>query len=360
MLKYLIKTLNKSIFVFVLIFTIIFIPFTKSFSEENLFTINNVKIKGTFDLNFSREKYLNRAFLDSFEILMKKILLTRDLEKVENVKLKEIKNLITSFQILEESYRKNIYQANINVLYNEIKIKNFLREKSILFSQPDYITVVFFPIFFVGEEIKDFDDNFFYKNWNKTKIDNELINFILPIEDLEDISKITEMKDRIEDLDVDYLVNKYDVENYVFTLMNYRSEKFNVYLKTNFNNKKVSKNISYDLVNINDKSMLNSILLDLKIKINDLWKGENLVNLFMPLSIEVNFKHNNLEDFEKLRKVLTQMNIIDNYTLEEFNIKNSSYKIFYYGNPKKLRSEFAKFGYKLLSNQGNWEIYLNE
>ena len=30
--------------------------------KENVFTINNVQIKGTVDLNFSREKYLNKAF----------------------------------------------------------------------------------------------------------------------------------------------------------------------------------------------------------------------------------------------------------------------------------------------------------
>ena len=49
------------------------------------------------------------------------------------------------------------------------------------------------------------------------EINNELINFILPLEDLEDISKITKMKNNIEDLDVDALVNKYDIKNKIIT-----------------------------------------------------------------------------------------------------------------------------------------------
>ena len=52
----------------------------------------------------------------------------------------------------------------------------------------------------------------------KTEIQNELINFILPLEDLEDIYIITKMKDKIEKLNVDLLVNKYDVKNYIFAL----------------------------------------------------------------------------------------------------------------------------------------------
>ena len=30
-----------------------------------------------------------------------------------------IKNLVDSFQILEESYRKDVYRANIKILYNQ-------------------------------------------------------------------------------------------------------------------------------------------------------------------------------------------------------------------------------------------------
>ena len=124
---------------------------------------------------------------------------------------------------------------------------------------------------------------FFYKEWQNINIENELINFILPLEDLDDISKITEMKDRIEELNIDNLVNKYDIKNYIFTLMDYQDEKLNVHLKINFNNNKISKNILFDLKNIDDELALSSIIKDLKLKITDLWKEENLINLLMPL-----------------------------------------------------------------------------
>ena len=85
-LKYLATLLREYVFILFTAIVLLFTLFTKSFSEENVFTINNVTVKGKIDLNFSREKYINKAFLYSFDILMSKILLTEDLNKLNNVK----------------------------------------------------------------------------------------------------------------------------------------------------------------------------------------------------------------------------------------------------------------------------------
>ena len=132
-LKYLTTLSREYIFIF-LTATIFLFDLEKSYSEENVFVINKVIVKGEINLNFSREKYINKAFIDSFEVLMSKVLLSKDLHKVTNIKLKKIKNLISSFQIYEESYRNNKYEATFNIFYNDIKIKKFLGKKNISFS----------------------------------------------------------------------------------------------------------------------------------------------------------------------------------------------------------------------------------
>ena len=360
LLKHLKIFLREYIFIFLTATIFLFTTFTKSFSQENVFTINNVEVEGALDLNFSREKYLNIAFLNSFEILMTKILLSRDLKKVGNIKLEQIKKLIRSFQILEESYSKDIYKANIKILYDGKKIKKYLGKKNISFSQPEIISAVFYPVLFIDGEIQNFNENFFYKEWENVVIKNEIINFILPLEDLDDISKIVEMKNSIEDLNIDLFINKYDVKNYVFVLMDYQNKKLNIHLKTNFNNNKISKNITHEIKNFNNEEKLNYILKDLKLTITDLWKEENLINVLMPLSVKLKFHHTNLKNLNELRKTFQKIDIIDNYTLEEFNINNSFFKIYYYGDPKKLKSKLSKFGYQLENIEGFWQLYLNE
>jgi len=360
MYKYFIIKLREYILIILTatIFSITF--FSKSFSKENVFVIDNVKIETPISTNFSREKYIDKAFLYSFDMLMSKILLTEDLNKLNNVKLNQIKILINSFQIIEETYQQDTYKAIFKIFYNDRKVKKFLVQKNISYSETKNISAVFFPILFVNDELLNFSENYFYNQWTKLQVENELINFILPIEDLDDIKKIKEIKNQAEEFNFDDLIKKYNTTNYVVTLMNYQNSKLSIYLKTNFNNSKLSKNISYKLTNINDKSKLKEILSELKTIITDIWKGENIINLAIPLSIKVKFEYSKPKDLDMLNRTFYKINIIDKYFLEEFNINNSFFKIYYYGNPKKLSNELLEFGYQLRNNQGKWEIYKNE
>ena len=360
MRKYLISSFKEYILI-ILTATIFFLlTFKNVKAEENVFIVDNVKIEIETNVNFSREKYINIALKDSFEILMSKIVLSKDLGDVDNVDLKKIKNLISSFQIEDEIYRNNKYEAKFNIFYNEIKVKKFLSKKNISFSDPKKISAIFFPLLIINNEIIEFDQNFFYKEWLNVNIKNESINFLLPLEDLEDISKISKIKNRIEEINVEDFVNKYDVKNYVFAMMSYENNKINIYLTINFNKNKISKNTFYKINDINDEKELASILKDLKLLITDLWKKENIINLATPLTLKINYKHKKLKELDDLKNIFYKISIIENYSLDEFSTKNSIIKIYYYGNPKKLRNELAQYKYKLKNNDGKWELYKDE
>ncbi len=360
LLKYSLQQIKEYIFIFLTATIFLFTSIEKSFSEESVFNVSNIEVKGVVNINFKREKYFDKILNSSFKSLMTKILISKDLKKISNIKLKEIKNLIDSFQILEEIYKEEEYTLKAKVFFNEFKVKKYLEKKNISFSQPNIEPVIFYPIFFVENDLKNFDENFFYKNWIEEEIDSEIVNFILPLEDLDDISKIIKMKNKIEELNIFSFVNKYDVKNYVFALMNFENSKLNVYLKTSFNNNETSKNIVYEIKNIDDELLLQNILKDLKLKITDLWKKENLINVLMPLSINIQFQHENINNLNKLKKTFNKISIIDNYSLEEHDITNSLFKIYYYGDPKKLQKALLKFGYNLKSNQNYWRILINE
>ena len=360
MFKYLLNKSREYIFIILFATILLLVSFSKSFSEDNIFVVDKVEVNGTIDLNFSREKYINKGFLESFRLLTSKILVSRDLDKVSNIKLKKIKSLINSFQIIDEIYISNEYKLILRISYSDDKIKKFLRQKNISFSQPKKISAIFFPILIINDEIKNFDENFFYSNWNSVQIENESINFILPIDELDDSFKIREMKNRIEDIEISSLVNKYDIKNYTFAIIDYNNENFKIHIKTKFEENKMSKNIFYKISNINDKKELNLILIDLKMQITDLWKEANVVNLLLPLSIKIKLENKNLLNLDKLKNALSSISIVDSYFLEEFDINNSYFKIYYYGNPKKLTTELLKFGYKLKNAQGHWELKINE
>ena len=354
--KYFKKTVKEYIFI-ILTATILFsFSFTKSFGQENIFIVNKVDIEGKLNVNYSRDKYINAAIIESFRMLMSKILVSSDLDKLKNTELKKIKSLVNNFQILEEKYRKNKYHVSFKIIYNDKKVKKFLALKNISFSQPKKIKAIFFPVLFVEDEVLSFNENFFYQNWLKNENKNDLIDFILPIEDLDDFSKIQKAKDEIEKINIREIVKKYDQKNYVFVFMYYKKNKMKVHIKSSLNEEAISKNTLYQIDNIKNENEMNIILNDLKIKIIDIWKEENFINLLMPLSIKVKFKHADIKNLNKLKKVLHEINLIENYYLEEFDVNNSFFKIYYFGNPKKLSSELLKFGYVLIDSQDSWEL----
>jgi len=355
MSKYLKPQLRQYIFIIFTATILLTISFSKAFSKENIFTVEEVAIKGIIEKNFSRDKYINRALNKSFKMLMSKILVSRDLTKIKNIKTKDIKYLINSFQVLDEDYDKDQYEIKLKIFFNEKKIKNMLIKKKIPYSQPEKITVVIIPALFIEGEIKNFQENYFYREWSgSTK--NKLIEFILPLEDLEDLSRIEKMKNTIDDASIKQIANNYNEENYVFLFINFENDLLRVYVKTLLEGNKITKNLTYKITNFDDKEKLTYILNDLKIKIEDIWKEINFVNLLMPLSINVKFNHINNNNLDNLKNNLYEVNIIDNYFLEKFDVNYSYFKIFYYGTPKRLKLELNKSGYDLKDNQGRWEI----
>ena len=108
--------LKQYIFIIFTATILLSISFSKSFSQENIFTVEEVAIKGLIDKNFNREVYVNKAFNKSFKMLMSKILVSSDLIKIKNIKSKDIKYLINSFQVLSEDYNREQYEIKFKTV----------------------------------------------------------------------------------------------------------------------------------------------------------------------------------------------------------------------------------------------------
>ena len=117
MSKYFINRLKEYIFIILTatIFSVVY--FSETFSNENVFVVDNIEVAGSFNTNFSREKYINKAFVDSFKILMSKILLSEDLVKLNDIKLNQVKVLVNSFKIEDESYSGKKYKGNFTIFF---------------------------------------------------------------------------------------------------------------------------------------------------------------------------------------------------------------------------------------------------
>ena len=138
-------------------------------SVESIFTVNNIQInKNTFK---NKEELINIAFKKGFEKLNRKILLEEDYIKVKNTSLKNIKNLISHYQIVKN---KDFSMQNfelINLYFKRDKMYNFYSQNNIKYSDVSGKILKILPVLLLNDEIFIYDNNFFYENWldNKEK-----------------------------------------------------------------------------------------------------------------------------------------------------------------------------------------------
>ena len=96
-----------------------------------------------------------------------------------------IKNLVTYYQIINISEEKDNNEIlNFNILFDKDKIHDLFYEKEILYSEISDKEFYILPVLIKENEIFIFNKNFFYKNWNEID-ENKLIEFILPLENIE-------------------------------------------------------------------------------------------------------------------------------------------------------------------------------
>ena len=68
------------------------------FSTENAFSrtyiIKNIDIIEPYDLNFKKDKVVDRAFIEAFKIIISKVLISENLKKINNYDLEAIRTMI--------------------------------------------------------------------------------------------------------------------------------------------------------------------------------------------------------------------------------------------------------------------------
>ncbi len=205
----------------------------KSYSSDLIdsFSVKNLIFEQKININFSREKVIDKVFQSSFEKILKKILQTKDYSKIQRINLSEIKPLIQSFEIVEETFTKDKYQGVFNVVFNKKNLSIFLGKKNIIFSEPKETSTIVFPILDDGKKILIFNDNIFYTKWMENKLDSENITYILPIEEIDEFNDLFKKKLEIEKIDLGKLAQKYSLKNSVIIIMKLESNNLNTFYR---------------------------------------------------------------------------------------------------------------------------------
>ena len=348
----------QKVYIFFISFLIFIIIFSTSLLYANSFKVSDIEISSPFELNFNKNRVIDDGFRNAFLNLISMITSSSDKDRIKNIPLKKLKTMINSFTISEEKFVNNEYFAKLETTFDIKKILDFLEKKNIFPSTPIKNKVLLIPILIDTEKdnIYLFDNNIFYQKWNYKKENYQLLDYLLPSEDLEDLNKVQEMYSDIESHDFIDLIKKYDLKDYIVLIIYRNNNEVKILSKIYLNNSYIVNNQTYSELNIDDQKDFQKVLKNLKIIYEDYWKKINEINtsIKLPLTLSINSK--NFKTIAKLEKAFGNIDLISDFYVLKFDNQDTQYKIIYNGSPKTFLNDMRKKNFDLIVKDNVWKI----
>ena len=345
--------MNKFILYFLII---VFLSETGNvFSKNNIFNVDNIIINNK--KNENREELVNKAIKKGFIELIDKILLSKDFEFVKDTNLTNIKKLISNYQILENHDGINKGEVLINLTFDREKINKFFFSKNVSYADISKTSVLLYPVLIINNNFNVFSNNYYYDYWNQiNQSKKDSIEYILPIENLEDIRFINNNKNNLESADIQEILSDYDLKNYIFLIINFKNTEIDVFLKGFIDNNHFTKNIKIiSQINEKEKNFENSIK-KIQYEINEIWKSFNLIDVSTPSFLNIYFDIKKENDLLELQTAFKKIKLIENYNVLELNKSYAKISIKYLGKVSKIQSEMLEQGIMLTISNNEWKL----
>ncbi len=356
-MKFIFQNLKlRKLYIFFLFLAVLNIFFSTGISHAKTFLINDVRLSTPFKINFNKNKIIDEGFFKAFNQLMLSIVQSKDHNKLKKIPLNQIKSMIETFAIKEEKFINEIYYIKLNVSFNKKIVFDLLEKKNIFPSLPVKKNIIFMPIIVDQNknEVKMFSDNIIYKMWNPNIKQHDLLNYILPAEDLEDLNLIKKNLQNLEKFEFGEIVKKYNIENYIVSIFYIDSDQITLLNKISFDNKKKLKNTLIKNVDFENNSEINQFIEMLKITFEDYWKSQNEINTSVKLPLTISVENSNNIKIYQLEEKLSNIDLIYNFYIYKFDNKNNIYKIIFNGTPDKFIEVMKNNNYEFETTNKIW------
>ena len=348
----------QKVYIFFISLVLFIIIFSTTYLSANNFKVSDIEISSPFELNFKKSSVIDDGFKASFANLLSMVTTSGDKNKIKNISIKEIKSMIDSFTISDEKFINNEYFAKVETTFNKKKILNFLETRNIFPSIPIKNKVLLIPVLvdMEKESIHLFNNNIFYERWNDARDNYQLLDYLLPSEDLEDLNKLQEQSNSIETYDFINLIKKYDLNDYIISIIYKNKSDVKILSKINLSNSFKINNQIYSKINLKNKKDINMILENLKNIYEDEWKKNNEINTSIKLPLTISINSTDYKKIIYLEEALTSIDLISNFYILKFNNKFTQYRIIYNGSPKIFFNDMINKSFDLVIENNIWII----
>ena len=346
------------LYIFFSTLALIIFFFSTEVVKAKSFEINDIEISQPFEINFDKNKVIDQGFKNAFFELMYSLIKSSDFKKIDSIKLNEIKGMIETFSIKEEKFIDQKYQLNLGVSFDKKKIFKYLEKKNIFPSQILKERFLFIPIIINenGNSISIFSNNPIYDNWNKTNKRYQLINYLLPSEDLEDLNIIKENLNVLETYDFNEITKKYFLKNSIISLIFRGNKEVRILTKIYNDKNEIIMNNSFKNINIENEKDLNFLIDNMKNLFEDNWKKLNEINTSIKVPITIKVRNDDLKKSNNFELFLNEVDLVSYYSIQKLNKEFIFYEVLFNGTVQNFINIMKNKKYNLNTQKKVWMI----
>jgi len=348
----------KRLYIFFSTLALIIFFFSTEVVKAKSFEINDIEIAQPFEINFDKNKVIDLGFKKAFFELVYSLIKSPDFKKIDNIRLNEIKSMIETFSIKEEKFIDQKYYLNLGVTFNKKKIFRYLEKKNIFPSRILKEQFLFIPVIIdeKGNDISIFSNNPIYNDWNKTNKRYQLIKYLLPSEDLEDLNLIKKKLDVIETYDFNEITKKYFLKNSIISLIFKGNNEVRILTKIYNDKNEIIKNNTFKNINIDNGTDLNFLIENLKNLFEDTWKKLNEINTSIKVPITIKIKNDDLKRSNNFELFLNEIDMVSDYYVEKFDKEFIFYEVLFNGTVQNFINIMKNNKYNLNTQKKVWTI----
>ncbi len=356
-MKYIFQFIKlRNLYNFFLYLALLNIFFSTENSVAKTFSINEIEISTPFEINFNKNEIIDEGFVQAFNELILSIVQNKDQKKLKKISISKIKGMIDTFSIKEEKFIDNVYYLTINVSFNKKRIFDLLEAKNIFPSVPLKKDILFIPVIVEENKISMFSENILFSKWNYNKKKYDLLNYILPTEDLEDFNLIKRNIKNLENYNFDAIIKKYNLKDYIIMIVFKNNQEIRVFNKIIFDQKQILKNFNFINIDFNNNKHINNFIETTKLVYEDYWKSQNEINTSVKLSLTISINNSNNIKINQFEEILSNTDLIYKFYIHKFDNKNNIYKIIFNGTPDKFLKIMSKQNYEFEIKNKIWVL----
>ncbi len=178
----------------------------------------------------------------------------------------------------------------------------------------------------------------------------------MPTEDLEDYNLIKNNYDLIEQYDFKEIINKYNLNDSIISLIFRNKKSFRILSRITINDNVVLKNLSFSNIDFNNSEKRLDLINSLKIIYEDYWKNFNKINTSIKLPIYIKVKSDNSLKVSNFEKTLNNINLIYDYYILKFDKDYIYYQIIFNGTPNNFLKSMKMNNFNLNTQNKTWVL----